>query len=119
MSSRPIREIVNSQVFWPSAKGAVPRERRSNNRFRCKLPATLVCGDKELPVECVEISDTGVRISSHWPIRLTVQQAVSLKVRVGTQRFADDFLVVRISRTGGALSIHLRLAADEPAANRR
>ncbi len=115
--SRSIRELINTREFRPVGRGAAGRERRSSARFTCRLPAVLAARDKEFPVECLEISIRGARITSHRPLPLTVDQPVELRIRVGPQVFSDRYLVVRVSKNHhGPITAGLKIDQNEPSA---
>src|SRR5437016_679547 len=102
MANRPIRELVNSKGLRPAAKGAVLRERRAGDRFPCRLTGVLVAGGREFPVECLDISTGGMRLSSLRPIALNEGEKVNVRVRVDQQTFEETFAVVRTSRLSNA-----------------
>ncbi len=116
MLHRPIRELLNFKELLPTSRGGVVRNRRTTDRFKCRLPAVLMVAGREFPVECQEISTIGARISSMRPLPVALQRDVLLKIRIGEQNFQDRFVVARISQNReGPISMQLGLRTSEPA----
>ena len=107
--TRPIRELVCPEIEEPIDPSAPGTERRQSHRYARHLPGSLILGQAEYPVTCLDIGYGGMLVDAPRMAAVVSGDRAVIRIQLGNKSFQDEFSVVHTERAGQRTTIHLGL----------